>query len=65
MKLFGDFFGTEDNLGAKEAREGRPVGPTTNQGAPEAPGLPLWVVGPMRTALTYVCLYKYSKIPKT
>ena len=28
VKLFGDFFGPENNLGAKEALEGRSVGPT-------------------------------------
>ena len=43
-KLFGDFFRLEDNLGAKEAAEGRPMGPNTHLGAPgplECPGV-LW-----------------------
>ena len=32
-------------LGTKEVPKGRPMGPTTHQGAPEAPGAPRWVVG--------------------
>jgi hypothetical protein len=40
VKLVGDFFGPEDNLGAKEAPGERPVGPMIHQGAPEALGVP-------------------------
>ena len=46
QRNFLKFFCLEDNLGAKEVREGSPMGPTRHQGTPEAPGAPWWVVGP-------------------
>ena len=65
-KLFGDFSGPEDNLGAKEAPEGRSVGPTRHQGTPGGPGAPWWVVGPQGyVSSTASRLYKYPNIPET
>jgi hypothetical protein len=59
------FLDREDNLGVKEAPEGRLVGPTRHQGAPEAPHAPWWVVGPMGVSSTASRLYKYPYIPET
>ena len=58
-KLFGDFFGPEDNLGAKEGPEGRPVGTTRHQGAP------WWVMGPMGVSCTASSPYKFPNISET
>ena len=52
-------------LGAKEVQEGRHVGPTRNQGVPEAPGAPWWVVGPTAILSPTSQLYKYPNIPET
>ena len=65
VKLFGDFFGPEDNLGTKEVRGGRPVGPIINQGTQESPCVPWWIMGPIDLFSTASQLYKYPNIPET
>ena len=65
MKLFRDFFCPEDNLGAKEVHEGRPVGTTRHQGAPGVPGTPWWVVGPIGVSCTASLPYKFPNISET
>ena len=64
-KLFVYFFGPEDNSGAKEAPEGRPVEPTRHQGTPGGLGTPRWVVGPTGVSSTASQLYKYPNIAET
>ena len=59
------FFWTRKQLGSQESTWGRPVGPTRHQGTTEAPGAPLWAVGPTGVSSTASQLYKYPNILET
>ena len=59
------FSGPEDTVWKKEPAERQPRGLTTHQGAPWAPGAPLWVVAHLLTSRTASSSYKFLKIPKT